>query len=123
MVRYLACLILPAALWLGTPSLASAQVYYPPPPDGWEETGIAGPYYNVSGGGQTFIHQRGRGYVFVNEQGSRAFFVYSGPNQLRQVSGEWDPSVRATVSRDRQGRTVIRFSSPYDAPGYWVSAD
>jgi len=125
MLRYLTALLLPAALLLVSPAPASARLYPPPrplPPRGpYVGDDLSGQYENVSGGGFCEVYRRGRGYVFVNESGSRAYMVPSGPGRFRVASGDWDPDVVGTVSGDRYGRTVIRFDTPGERPGYWVS--
>jgi hypothetical protein len=125
MFRYL-WLLLPAVLLLA-PAPTNAQ--WPPRPGpgpGWRSQpagDIAGRYV-TQGGAPCFVDRRRDSYVFVNEQGSRARFVFVGPNRLEQVGfGEWDPSVVCTVTRDRWGRTVLRFDSPNAPPGFWTQAD
>jgi hypothetical protein len=39
------------------------------------------------------------------------------------VSGDWDPETVATVTRDRDGRLMLRFKEPGQEPGYWVKVD
>ena len=80
---------------------------------------ISGLYVNRSNGGECSVEARGRGFVFVNENGSPARFEYVSPRRLEMVSGEWDPNVVVTVQRDRRGRPVLRFDSGNAAPGYW----
>jgi hypothetical protein len=126
MLRYLAAFLLPALLFLLSPAPAGAQWPRPRPVPARGprmSDDLSGRYANVSGGGDCSVYRRGRGYVLVNERGSRAYFAPSGPGQFRMASGEWDPGVRVTVSGDRYGRTVLRFDSPDAATGYWVSAD
>ena len=126
MLRYLTSLLLPAALFVLCPALASAQLLPPPsraPAREWVDDNISGHYENVTSGGDCDVYRRGRGYVFVNERGSRAYFVYDGPGHLRLVRGEWNPSTQVTVSGDRYGRTVLRFKTWGARPGYWVSSD
>ena len=120
MIRYLAAFLLPALMFLGTVPPASAQ--RPPPPGAWRGADLSGRYINQSNGGECWVERRGRGYVFINENGSRARFQYTGPGRLAIVAGDWDPNVVATVLGDRRGRTVIRFDSPGAAPGSWVSS-
>jgi hypothetical protein len=126
MLRNTALLLLPAALCLAYPAPADAALRYPWPGAALRADrgfDLSGDYINTSNNGRCFVERRGRGYTFVNENGSRARFVFTGPRTLEQVSGEWDPSVVARVSRDRRGRTVIRFDSPNAPPGTWVSVD
>jgi hypothetical protein len=126
MLRYLAALLVPATIFVLSPAPADAQYPGPPrrpPARHWVSDNISGHYENVSGGGECDVYRRGRGYVFINEHGSRAYFVYDGPGRLRMVSGEWDPSTRVTVSGDRYGRTVLRFETWDERPGYWVSME
>jgi len=84
---------------------------------------LAGTYYNVSARAYCQVSPRRGGYLFVNENGSPARFAFSGPGQLRMVRGEWDPNVVVSVTRDAQGRMVLRFDSPTAATGYWVRVD
>ena len=126
MLRYFAAFLLPALLFLLSPAPAGAQGPRPRPVSArgpQMSDDLSGRYDNVSGGGDCSIYRRGRGYVFVNERGSRAYFVPSGPGQFRMVSGEWDPSTQVTVSGDRYGRTVLRFKTRGEHPGFWVSSD
>jgi hypothetical protein len=83
---------------------------------------ISGEYVNRSNGEYCSVEARGRGFVFVNENGSRARFAYAGPRRLEMVSGDWDPDVVVTVQRDRRDRPVLRFDSGNAAPGYWEPA-
>jgi hypothetical protein len=122
MLRYLWLLLLTALLL--SPALTEAQ-WPPPGPRGYGPAGagISGRYQTQSGQWCSVQREDG-GYLFVNEQGSPAHFVFTGPNELSQTGAtQWDPSVVCTVSRDRSGRTVLRFDSPNAPPGYWVSAD
>jgi hypothetical protein len=125
MLRYLSLLLLPAVLLLVSPAPATASW------DSWRDRGrrgqryddLSGSYVARGNGGECEIYRRGRSYVFVNENGSRARFVFDGPRRLKQVSGDWDPSVTAKVLRGRGGRTTIRFDSPNAPSGYWDAAD
>jgi len=122
MWRSLSMLLLPAALTLLAPTTADASLQAPLPP-GWGSPGIgdlSGMYSTNQG--PASVQRRGRNFVFTNPSGSQAVFMFVGPGRLEQVTGSWDPSVVATVSRDRQGRIVIRFDSPNAPSGYWVSA-
>jgi hypothetical protein len=119
MLRYLTTVPLLGALMLMTVAEAEAQVRRVPPPR--REVALAGTYENVSSGGYAYIYNRGRGYRFVNEQGSEAIFRYTGPGRLEMVEGEWAPTT-ATVGQDRHGRTQIRFVSD-GPPGYWVRVE
>jgi hypothetical protein len=126
MLRYLAAFLLPALVFLLSPAPAGAQWPRPRPVPARGprmSDDLSGRYDNVSGGGECDVYRRGRGYVFINEHGSRAYFVPSGPGQFRMVSGEWDASTRVTVSGDRYGRTVLRFTTWSERPGFWVSSD
>ena len=126
MLRCLTNLLLPVTLFALCPSLATAQLLprpARPPARRWVDDNISGRYENVTSGGDARVFRRGRGYVFVNEHGTRAYFVYDGPGQLRMVDGDWNPSTRVTVSGDRHGRTVLRFRTWGERPGYWVSSD
>jgi hypothetical protein len=124
MFRYLSLLLLPAMLLLASPTPAHASWR---PAGGWRPSaairGLEGPYINRSNGGQCYVQRRGRGYDFVNENGTPAYFVFAGPRRLEMVSGDWDPDIVVTVSHDRAGRTVLRFSSPNAPTGFWVSAN
>jgi hypothetical protein len=125
MLRYLWLLLLPAVLLIGPPP-AQAQWPQPgPPAPGWRDRpadGLAGQYLS-QGGAPCSVERRRDSYTFTNEQGSWARFVFAGRNRLEQVAGEWDPAVVCTVTRDRLGRTVLRFDSPNAPSGYWTSAD
>jgi hypothetical protein len=118
MTRHAAVALLPAVLFL----LPAAPVHAQFPPGAGPRMGdeIVGDYINQSGGGECYIARSGRGYTFVNERGSRAKFVFVSSDRLEQTSGEWDPRVVATVSRDRVGRIVIRFDAPRTRTGHWV---
>jgi hypothetical protein len=82
---------------------------------------LTGPYINQSNGGRCSVHRDGRSYIFTNENGSWARFVFADYDRLVQVEGQWDRSVCATVQHDR-GRIVLTFDSPNAPSGYWVSA-
>lgn len=101
----------------GNPAPVAAQA-------GWRQRAddVSGEYVNRSNGKECAVEARGRGFVFINENGSRARFVYAGPRRLEMVSGDWDPDVVVTVMRDRRGRPVLRFDSGNAAPGYWEPA-
>jgi hypothetical protein len=122
MARYLISAVLPALMFLGTAGPAAAQWLPPPPlsPGFWRGPDLSGTYVNTSNGGGAQVYRRGRGYVFVNENGTPAQFEFVGPGRLRMVSGDWDPNVTVFVERDRYGRLVLRFQGPRDPPGYWV---
>jgi hypothetical protein len=124
MLRYFATLLLPAVLFLNSPAPAQAQYLPRGAKPGWRARvpDLAGDYV-TQGGDPCSVERRGRAYVFINENGSWARFVFTGPNRLEQVAGQWDRSVVCTVKRDRSGRTVLRFSSPNAPPGYWYSDD
>jgi hypothetical protein len=125
MLRYLWLPLLPAVLLLA-PAAATAQ--WPPPGPG--PVGrppmtdrLSGQYVN-QGGAPCYVERRRESYVFTNEQGSRARFVFTGRNRLEQTGRtEWDPAVVCTVTSDRFGRLVLRFDSPNAPPGYWTAAD
>jgi hypothetical protein len=119
MTRTAAVALLPAVLFLMTATPAHAQF---PPPGAGPRMGdeIVGDYVNKSGGGECYVTRSGRGYTFVNERGSRARFVFVSNDRLEQTSGEWDPRVVATVSRDRFGRIIIRFDAPRTRTGFWT---
>jgi hypothetical protein len=112
-------LLLPAALCLINP--APAHAFFRSDRGG-RPMNIAGDYINQSNGGACSVYPQGRSFVFVNENGSRARFVFAGPRRLEMVSGQWDPSVVVTVL-PRRGGPVLRFDSPNSAPGYWVPDD
>ena len=111
--------LLAAFFWVGQPS-ANAQ--WPPLNRPVRNLDLAGTYINQTNGAECFVYVQGRGFVFVNENGSRARFVFVGQGRLQQTEGEWDPNVVATISRDRVGRTVLRFDSLNSPPGIWLSA-
>jgi hypothetical protein len=118
---FLAALVLAPALML-LPA-ADAQRFDPRPRPAAVDR-LEGDYVNTSNDGRCAIHRRGRGFVFVNENGDRATFEYAGPGRLAIVATRnWDPNVVATVSRDRRGRVQVRFDAPRTAPGYWASDD
>jgi len=52
--------------------------------------------------------------------GVRALYAYTAPNQLRMISGEWDPNVVVTVGIHSTGRIVLQFDAPYTPTGYWI---
>jgi hypothetical protein len=121
MFRTCAILLLPAALLL-FPAHTEAQwgrAYQAFARRGGDP--LPGVYANVSGGGTCEVRLVPRGYLFINEKGSQALFAYSAPGQLRMIEGDWDPYTNVTVSRDRRGRTVLRFDEPNTPSGYWVS--
>jgi hypothetical protein len=126
MLRYVSMLLLPAVLFLVNPTPANG--FWRPPGNGlgWRDRrddGLTGTYTNRSNGKECSVYRQGRNYVFINENGSRARFVFAGRRRLEMVSGSWDPDITVTVSRDRDGRTVLRFDSPNSRSGYWVAAD
>jgi hypothetical protein len=122
MLRYLTALLLLAALCAaGAPPAAAAG---PAVALGQRQADdISGTYINRSNGGECEVYARGRGYVFVNENGSKARFVFTRPGRLEMTAGDWDPSVVVTVQRGRGGRTVLRFDSGKERPGSWVRDD
>jgi hypothetical protein len=118
MLRRALFLLLPALLLLTIPAFAPAL-----PWDNPGFGGLSGNYVNTSNGGNASVMRDGRSYVFTNENGSNARFVFDGPGQLRIVEGEWDPRTRVFVQgRDRFGRQVLRFEST-GRPGYWVQTN
>jgi len=94
------------ALLLAGNSLAAAQWAAPPFP---ARDDLSGNYVNTSNGGACEVYRQGRDYVFVNENGTPARFRFVGPNQLRIVSGDWNPNTVATVGQGRDGRPFLRF--------------
>jgi hypothetical protein len=125
MLRYLWLFLLPGVLLL-VPAAANAQWAPPGPgPVGRPQMtdSLSGQYVS-QGGAPCFVERRRDSYVFTNDEGSRARFVFTGRNRLEQTGRtEWDPSVVCTVTTDRFGRTVLRFTSPNAPTGYWTSAD
>lgn len=126
MWRYVSMLLLPAVLFLLTP--APANGFWNPPgrAPGWRDRrddGLTGTYTNRSNGGECSVSRQGRNYVFVNENGSRARFAFTAARRLEMVSGVWDPSIVVTMTRGRNGRTILRFDSADSAPGYWEPAN
>ena len=117
MIRTCAALLLPALLLLSSPRV-DAQRYRPQP---IVRDALPGLYTNQSNGESCEVHPHRRGYLFVNENGSEAVFGYTAPGKLRMIAGTWNPEILVTVSRDRQGRTVLRFNKPFTPAGYWVS--
>jgi hypothetical protein len=115
--------LLPAVLLLA-PAPAEAQ-WRPGPTPGWRyraRDDISGRYLS-QGGAWCSVRRAGDSYLFTNEQGSWARFVFNGPDRLEQVEGQWDPSVVCSVTSDRRGRTVLRFDSPNAPSGFWTAAD
>lgn len=86
-----------------------------------EREGLSGRYLS-QGGAPCAVRRDGDSYIFTNDQGSSARFVFAGPNRLEQVEGEWDRNVVCVLVRDEQGRMVLRFDSPNAASGYWTPA-
>jgi hypothetical protein len=127
MKHYLAALLLPALLVLGSVAPANAQWIPPRVPYSertpWMGQSLAGNYINTSNGQPCQIQRQGRGYLFVNENGTPAQFVFVSPNRLEMVSGDWNPDTVATVGRDRDGRMLLRFQEPGKKPGFWVRTD
>ena len=109
----------PVLLFAGD-SFATAQRVPPPFPP---RDDLSGTYVNTSNNGTCEVFRRGRDYVFVNENGTPARFRFVGPNQLRIVSGDWNPNTVATVGMGRDGRPFIRFKEPGNPPGFWVPQD
>jgi hypothetical protein len=126
MLRCLSILLLPAVLLLTTPTPASAQFNPPGSFRGARSGSLAGRYVSKSNGAACYVHRRRNmnGYTFINDHGSWAWFVFDGRRgpwaRFVQVAGQWDPAVVCTVTQDRLGRTVLRFTSPNAAPGYWL---
>lgn len=120
MVRTLTAFLLPALMFVVTPAATKAQF---PPSRAAQAPDLSGTYRH-SGGGTCYIEARGRSYIFENEKGERARFVWASPRRLEIVStrGGWSPDVVATVGQDRFGRVVIRFTAPGADNGFWVSA-
>jgi hypothetical protein len=116
---------LPAFLLLiGVPE-ASAQWSrpYPGPPSrdpGRDD--LSGFYMNTSNGGKCQVMRHWGYYVFINENGTPARFVFSGPDRMRMVAGDWDPDTMVVVQWARFGRPTLRFQGtrPGGQPGYWV---
>jgi hypothetical protein len=125
MARYLISALVPALLFLGTAGPAAAQGPPRDPPDrpGWQDEGLSGQYVNTANGKPTEVYRRGRGYVFVNENGTRARFEFDGRDRLRLVSGDWNPDTVVTVTRDDSGRLALRFKEPGQPAGSWVKQD
>jgi len=123
--RLVALLLLPALTVLVSPPPAAAQWGpYPLPRTGaWMGDGLTGTYYNPSARGYCRVSPSRGGYLFVNENGSPAWFASWAPGELRMVRGEWDPYIVVTVTRDTTGRTMLRFDSPMAPTGYWVKVD
>jgi hypothetical protein len=122
MLRFLSLFLVPAALLL-VPA-PPAQAYWQPP--AWRQgrrADLAGRYVNTSNGRECSVARTRRGYLFTNENGSPAWFVYTAPRRLEQVSGEWDPAVVCIVLRGRFGRPLLRFDSPNSPSGYWRAID
>lgn len=121
MIRNLSLLLLPAAFLLFAPISATVAAPRDWTSRHWNQDRLSGVYINHSNGGECYVERRGRGYLFVNEHGTPARFVFTGPNRLEMVAGEWDPRTIVTVQQDRYGRVVLRFDST-GRPGYWVPA-
>jgi hypothetical protein len=126
MCRWISMVVLPALLILASAAPVEAQWPGRVPAPGWRSwrgQDISGRYISQPNRSLCYVYRQDDGYEFVNDSGSRALFVYTAPGRLEQVAGEWDPSVVATVTRNRWGRIVLQFDSPNAPPGYWVSAD
>jgi hypothetical protein len=124
MIRALWVLLLPALLLL-SPAPTEAQWRQPGPAPGYRyrtREGLSGRYQS-QGGAWCSVRREGDSYIFVNDQGSWARFTWAGRDRLEQVEGQWDPNVVCTVTRDYDGRTVLRFDSPNAPSGYWTSVD
>jgi hypothetical protein len=87
-----------------------------------EREGLSGNFVS-QGGAPCSVRRDGDSYIFTNDQGSWARFVFAGPNRLEQVEGQWDRNVVCVVIRDEAGRTSLRFDSPNARSGYWTAAD
>jgi hypothetical protein len=87
-----------------------------------EREGLSGRYLS-QGGAPCLVRRDGDSYIFTNDQGSSARFVFAGPNRLEQVEGQWDRNVVCVQVRDERGRMVLRFDSPNADSGYWTPAD
>lgn len=87
-----------------------------------QREGLSGVWLN-QGGAQCEVRREGDSYVFINENGSWARFAYATAIRLEQSEGQWDRNVTCTVTRDEQGRMVLRFDSPNAASGYWTPVD
>jgi len=118
MLSRIICFAVPAMLLAGD-SLMAQRFPPPPPPPG----DLSGTYVNTSNNGTCEVYREGRNYVFVNENGTPARFRFVGPDQLRIVSGDWNPNTVATVGVGRDGRPFIRFKEPGNRPGFWVLQD
>jgi hypothetical protein len=125
MARYLISALLPALLFLGSARPASAQWLPRPIPSQavLPAESLSGAYVNTSNDGRCEVYPRGRDYVFVNENGTPARFAFVSPDRLAMVSGGWDPATVAMVSRDRDGRLMLRFKEPGQPAGYWVKVE
>jgi len=124
MLRSLCVLLLPAVLLLA-PAPPEAQGQPRGPAPGRRERmrdELSGRYLS-QGGAPCSVRREGDSYIFTNDQGSWARFQFTGRDRLEQVEGQWDPSVACKVTRDRDGRMVLRFDSPNAPSGYWTSAD
>jgi hypothetical protein len=120
MLRSFITALLPVALLVLSPTPVSAQ-WERPRARAWMHPDIAGRYV-VGNRGYGYVYRQDGEYRFVNENGSEAVFGWSGPRQLRvlyTING-WDPTVVVTVSRDRDGQTVLRFDTPGSPTGYWT---
>jgi hypothetical protein len=87
-----------------------------------QREGLSGPWLS-QGGAPCEVRREGDSYVFINDQGSWARFVFASDIRLEQVDGQWDRNVTCTVTRDELGRITLRFDSPNAASGYWTPAD
>lgn len=122
MLRYLAASALAALLLLGSgqvqaqplrpinPNLADLRLPDP----------LAGSYINRTLGGIGYVYRRPAGYLFVNENGVRAAFAFTGPGQLRMVDGDWNPYTAISANEDSYGRVILTFEEPGVAPVVWV---
>jgi hypothetical protein len=120
---YRIALLAGIVLLLGAPT-ARSQWYHGNADQGWRDRGpddLSGPYINTTNGGRCFVARAGAGYIFTNENGTPARFVFSGPGRLRMTSGNWDPNTTVFVERGRRGRLALRFQGPdpTQPPGFW----
>lgn len=117
MRRILPVFLLPVLLFLLPPAPVAGQ-YAPRRGDD-----LSGTYQSTSDGATCYVTSDGRSYLFVNDQGQQARFVWVAPRRLQWAGGGWDPNIVVTVDRDRWGRRVLRFDAPYTPTGTWVSVD
>jgi hypothetical protein len=122
MLRSFITILLPATLFLLGPVPAPVNGQWERPmPARRAYPDISG-HYVTGSGANCYVYCQRRGFLFVNERGSRAIFAWSGPRQLRvvRIVDGWDPNIVVTVTRDADGRRVLQFDAPDTPTGFWT---